>query len=65
MKCSECSKTATRRVTSSGQASFVCDDHHTAIVRRIEQVCLKLGRGGPNATAIAAKMLDFITVEDL
>lgn len=65
MKCSECADDATRRVTANGHTSVVCDGHHAAIVRRIEQVCTMLGRGGPNATAIAAKALDLIKVEDL
>jgi hypothetical protein len=65
MRCSECTKDATRRVTADGRTSLVCDDHHTAIVKRIEQACTVLGRGGPNATAVMAKALGHIKVEDL
>jgi hypothetical protein len=66
VNCEDCKKTeATKRVHVNGGSSVVCDDCHAAIVRRIEHVANRFGRGSPNLQAITLMAIENITVEDL
>ena len=65
MRCSECAREAVVRVTTSGQATFACEPHRLAIVRRIADVVDRIGRGNANLQATLVMALDNITFEDL
>ena len=66
MQCSECSESAIVRVRVNGDAGVVvCEEHRTAIVRRMEQVARKCWDGNQNLRAVFVNAMQNMEFENL